>query len=63
MYIFSSLRKEIRSFEDSMSYMNVKFEDMKNKVDAYTKDTKELRSQNEVLLQKVKVLESRLCNK
>ncbi|CAG4943317.1 unnamed protein product [Parnassius apollo] len=57
---FSSLRKEMRSFEDSLSYMNAKFEDMKTKVEAYMQDTKQLRTESELLQRKVKDLESRL---
>ncbi|CAG5038716.1 unnamed protein product [Parnassius apollo] len=57
---FSSLRKEMRSFEDSLSYINAKFEDMKTKVEAYMQDTKQLRTESELLHRKVKDLESRL---
>ncbi|CAG4993585.1 unnamed protein product [Parnassius apollo] len=57
---FSSLRKEMRSFEDSISFMNANFEDMKTKVEAYMWDIKQLRSESELLQRKVKDLESRL---
>lgn len=57
---FSILREEIRNFEDSISFMNAKFEEMKNKVEACTEDTKQLRTENDLLQRKVRDLESRL---
>ncbi|CAG4950193.1 unnamed protein product [Parnassius apollo] len=53
---FSYLRKEMRSFEDSISFMNANFEDMKTKVEAYMQDTKQLRSESELLQRNVKDL-------
>ncbi|CAK1595256.1 unnamed protein product [Parnassius mnemosyne] len=57
---FSILRKELRSCEDSLSYLNNKFEEMKNNVEACVEMNKTIQLENNLLQRKVKYLESRL---
>ncbi|CAG5042746.1 unnamed protein product [Parnassius apollo] len=57
---FSILRKELRSCEDSLSYLNNKFEEMKNNVEACVEMNKTIQLENNLFQRKVNDLESRL---
>lgn len=57
---FSSIRKEMRSFDESLKFFNNQFEEMKKTVSACTEDNKQLRKELDLMQCKVKDLESKV---